>query len=239
MQGAYAVEKVGHDRIFSWRLNLGFGVVAAHKGPLWFEISTQGKMAHGGKPHLGVDAIHAMAEIISSLKRSVAELPYEDPLLGKATLNVGRISGGVKVNMVPDSCRAEADLRLTVPMTVTQACHLVEKVIAQGTGKVPGSRGSYRVLGVERPPLRIPQDSPLLAAVTKGVKKITGREAELAGFPAYTDGAIMAARTGTPHCLTFGPGYLAQAHAPDEYVPVEHLMLASDILTETAQEILF
>ncbi|MGI6553590.1 MAG: M20/M25/M40 family metallo-hydrolase [Bacillota bacterium] len=115
----------------------------------------------------------------------------------------------------------------------------MEKAIAQGTGKVPGSRGSYRVLGVERPPLRIPQDSPLLAAVTKGVKKITGREAELAGFPAYTDGAIMAARTGTPHCLTFGPGYLAQAHAPDEYVPVEHLMLASDILTETAQEILF
>ncbi|HHX50139.1 MAG TPA: M20 family metallopeptidase [Clostridia bacterium] len=242
MKGALsAVEKgwvTGKDFLLAAEPS-GLAVLAAHKGPLWFEITTQGKMAHAGKPHLGVDAIHAMAEVITSLKRLVEDLLYDDSLLGKATLNVGRINGGVKINMVPDTCRAEADLRLTVPMTVAQGRQLVEKAIAQGTGKVPGSRGSYRVLGVERPPQRTPQDSPLLAAVTGAVRKVTGGEAELSGFPAYTDGAIMAARTGTPHCLTFGPGYLAQAHAIDEYVPIEHLILASDILTETALEILF
>lgn len=217
----------------------GLTIMPAHKGPMWFEVVTQGKMSHAGNPQFGVDAIHAMTEILVELKRAVGELPYDDELLGKPTVTLSKISGGVKTNIVPDKCVAEMDLRLIVPMTVEMAKSLVEQAIGVGTSKVPGSSASYQVLTIDRPPVRASLDSPLIIKLDKAINKVTGKSAEYKGLPAYTDASIIAARTGSQHCITFGPGNLAQAHSVDEYIPVEHLDGAVDILTEAAKELIY
>lgn len=216
----------------------GLKVLGAHKGPLWYQIETFGKLAHAGNPYLGVDAIHAMSAFLMRIKELVNELPYNDELLGPTTVNIGKISGGVKTNMVPDHCQAEIDIRATIPMTVAEADELVEKALQESIAQVPGAKGSWQRLGLKRPPQKIPMDSPLLQAFMESTEKVVG-EASLGGCPAYTDGAILAELVGTPHCLTFGPGHLEQAHSVDEYVPVDQLILAAKVLEEAALKLLW
>ena len=49
----------------------GLRVVTAHKGDLWLRIETRGKSAHGARPELGRNAVHAMAQIVDLLERKV------------------------------------------------------------------------------------------------------------------------------------------------------------------------
>ncbi|MGE4284600.1 MAG: M20 family metallopeptidase [Clostridia bacterium] len=217
----------------------GLKVMPAHKGPVWYEITTKGKASHAGNPQVGVDAIHAMTEILTRLKKSVSELTYDDIYLGKPTITISRISGGVKTNVVPDQCKAEIDLRLIVPMTIAESKAIIQGAIDEGIKKVPGASAVFKMLTIERPPIKAADDSPLVAAVAECIKEVTKKEAEFSGLPAYTDASIIAAKTGGKHCISFGPGNLAQAHTIDEYVPVEHLTLAANILTEVALKLIF
>ncbi len=92
----------------------GLDVVHAHKGAVRWDLTTHGKSCHSSRPELGVNAIYHMAALLTHVERFAEELRAArvDPLLGPATLSVGRIEGGVSVNTVPDSCRVEIDRRL-------------------------------------------------------------------------------------------------------------------------------
>ncbi|MFN0074743.1 MAG: M20 family metallopeptidase, partial [Chloroflexota bacterium] len=87
--------------------------VVAHRGALWVEATTYGKTAHGSMPHLGVNAILGMLELVHRLRGW--EHPWSPhPLLAPPTLSVNTIEGGVKTNVSPDTCRATIDMR-TLP----------------------------------------------------------------------------------------------------------------------------
>ncbi|MBM4324196.1 MAG: M20 family metallopeptidase, partial [Deltaproteobacteria bacterium] len=85
-------------------------LVIAQKGALWFRISTFGKSAHGSRPSQGINAIEKMMKLIDQLNS--IPLLKEHPLLGKPTINIGKIQGGTKVNIVPERCEIEVDRRL-------------------------------------------------------------------------------------------------------------------------------
>ena len=91
-------------------------VVTAHKGSLWLDLETRGKAAHGATPQLGKNAIHEMARIVDLLETDYAAQlrKRKHPLLGAATVNVGKISGGTQPNIVPDFCKISVDRR-TLP----------------------------------------------------------------------------------------------------------------------------
>ncbi len=92
----------------------GLDVIHAHKGAVRWDLITSGKSCHSSRPELGVNAIYHMAALLPHIERYADELRAArvDPLLGPATLSVGRIEGGVSVNTVPDRCRIEIDRRL-------------------------------------------------------------------------------------------------------------------------------
>ncbi len=81
----------------------------AEKGVLQLKAKFIGKAAHGSMPDLGINAILVMAEFLEN----ILELPPDEvhPLLGKTTINIGRIQGGTKVNIVADTCWSEIDIR--------------------------------------------------------------------------------------------------------------------------------
>jgi acetylornithine deacetylase len=81
----------------------------ASKGALRFEIVTKGQLAHSGYPELGRSAIHALLDVLESIRR--LSLP-SDSLLGESTLNIGTISGGRAPNVVADEAHAEIMFRL-------------------------------------------------------------------------------------------------------------------------------
>jgi len=84
-----------------------------HKGLAWFEVETHGVTAHGSMPDLGDNAIVKMARVIDDLGHF--RFPLEShAVMGKPTLNVGTIRGGLNTNSVPDEARITVDTR-TVP----------------------------------------------------------------------------------------------------------------------------
>ncbi len=86
---------------------------AGHKGALWMVASCFGQTAHGSMPELGVNAIFRSINLIAKLQDHDFNLkPHEG--LGSPTLNVGRMSGGMNVNSVPDQAEISIDVR-TIP----------------------------------------------------------------------------------------------------------------------------
>ncbi len=80
---------------------------------------SRGVSAHSSKTHLGVNAISHMARVVLALEQENQRLAgTKHPLLGPASINVGKISGGVQVNFVPDHCVIEIDRRLLPSETV-------------------------------------------------------------------------------------------------------------------------
>src|SRR5439155_26691378 len=91
-------------------------VVSAHKGNLWLKMETHGKSAHGARPELGRNAVHAMGRIVDLLETQYAAQlrRRRHGLLGWPTVSVGVISGGTQANIVPDFCEILVDRR-TLP----------------------------------------------------------------------------------------------------------------------------
>jgi succinyl-diaminopimelate desuccinylase len=85
-------------------------VIVAEKAALWLRATARGRSGHvSGDP--GVNAIRVMIDYLNGLDALALPAP-EHPLLDGPTLRVGTISGGSAVNVTPDTCTAEIDVRL-------------------------------------------------------------------------------------------------------------------------------
>ncbi len=230
------VEKglVGGDDFVVATEPTGLDLVVAHKGVMWYRIETRGKMSHAGTPHVGADANHGLAAALLALKQRFAELPYDHPLLGRASVTIGQMAGGVKTNVVPAQAWAEIDTRLVPPLTTAAAEQMVREVAAQVPQWVPDVHATVSVVTIDRPPVEASADSPIIAAFGEAFRQVTGKPINQCGFPAYTDAAIISALTGNRHCVLFGPGHMEQAHTVDEFVPAAEVETAAAVLGRTA-----
>src|ERR1700726_2424729 len=109
---ACAARKMADFAIVGEPTNLD--VVYTHKGTAWIEIETRGKSVHASLPETGINAIDRMMDTLKILNERFPEICFvePDPVLGKPTLSTGRIRGGAKINVVPDRCYAEVDIRI-------------------------------------------------------------------------------------------------------------------------------
>jgi acetylornithine deacetylase/succinyl-diaminopimelate desuccinylase-like protein len=182
-------------------------VVYAHKGASWFELTSKGKACHGSTPERGRNAIYPMAAAITAIEKEV--IPqfalWPHPSLGVATANVGTIRGGAKVNIVPDECRVELDVR-TVP-----TCD-EKRVLGWLREKVPA--GVQVIKQRAAPPLDNDSGNPW-------IQQLLEASSGLAVAPWFCDAAIFS-RSGMV-AVAFGPGLIAQAHTKDEFIAVTAL----------------
>ncbi|MFA7233344.1 MAG: M20 family metallopeptidase [Terrimicrobiaceae bacterium] len=183
----------------------GLNVVHTHKGSAWVSLHTTGVAVHASKPEAGVNAIYKMCEAVDVIRREIGPALAElvDPVLGNPTVSVGTITGGSKVNIVPDSCHAVVDLR-TIP---GQDISIVEKLLR---ARVPDIGISMTV----SQPLYTDPVHPLVQALQRC-------GAGLAGAPWFCDAAVFSGR-GCPS-VAMGPGSIAQAHTCDEFISVDDL----------------
>ena len=206
-------------------------VQVAHKGRTWFEVTMTGQTAHASQPWKGADAVAAMAEVVCELRRWCAALP-EHHELGRSTITFGQIEGGYRPYVVPDSCKLWIDMRLVPPASTGSARAAVEAAIARAEERVPGNRGSYKITG-DRLPIERDPGSPLLAALLSAAEE-EGVPAEVGFFTGYTDTAVIAGTCGNKNCMSYGPGSLALAHKPNEYVPRADVLRVQRVLTRLA-----
>lgn len=203
-------------------------IQVAHKGRTWFEIEMTGVTAHASQPWKGADAVAAMAEVVCALRHAFAALPVHDEL-GPSTITFGPIEGGFRPYVVPDHAKVWVDTRLTPSTDTAAATRMVEQAIADAEAAVPGCHGSYTVTG-DRPAIERDPGSPLLAALKRAADDATDADTTVSFFTGCTDAAVIAGKTGNRNCMSYGPGSLALAHKPNEYVPHVDIVRCQNVL---------
>jgi len=208
-------------------------VMAAHKGCLRPLIRVTGKTAHSSRPELGINAILGAGRLLDRLTRYDRDLRARShPLVGEATLTVTRIQGGIADNVVPDECELVVDRRLLpgeeADAALAELRHVVrnEPDISADIIKVRTVSGSAET-ALDSPIVR----HGLAAASAHGV---AARQAE--GFTGGCD--LVHFRAASADGIILGPGSLAMAHQPDEYVPRAELAQAALIYRDLALKLL-
>ncbi len=179
--------------------------VHAHKGSCWLKIQARGHAVHASRPEAGDNAIYKITAAIDCLRHEVAPRLAEktDPVLGLSTLSVGTITGGSKVNIVPDSCECAVDIRLIPGVDPSFISPLLE-------ARVPGLKIDLR----RSDPLWTDPAHPLIQSLgALGSKPV--------GAPWFCDAAVFAA-AGCP-AIAIGPGSIDQAHTADEFISIADL----------------
>jgi acetylornithine deacetylase len=205
-------------------------IVNAHKGGCRWMVTTAGRSCHSSAPEQGINAIYRMGRVLTGIERFAETLraSRSDPLLGPPTLSVGRIDGGTSVNTVPDRCRIEVDRRL-IPGEDAQAAPRQLAEFLKGAGiDVPFECASmwiyYPALGPEL-------SGELVTRLGQCIDAVKGSH-EVITVPYGTDASTLAA-AGIPS-VVFGPGDIARAHTCDEWVPLDEVESASEILYKLA-----
>lgn len=212
------------------------GLTIAEKGAFWVDVTFFGKTAHGSMPHLGANAVAAMADFLTRWERRYRTDHPVHALLGTPTLNYGVIEGGVKVNVVPDRCMTQVDMRTVPPLEHAGLKHEIEETVREVSALRPGIRGEVQVVS-DRPPVSCPADSELAAAIARAVQEIAGVEPEPRGVPYCTEACVWVPRLGIPAVIC-GPGSAGMAHQPDEYVEIRELEAAARVYERVARELL-
>jgi acetylornithine deacetylase len=207
----------------------GLNIVDAHKGVVRWDLITAGRSCHSSRPDQGVNAIYRMAAVLPLVERFADDLRtlHSHPRLGPATLSVGRIDGGASVNTVPDHCRAEIDRRLILGESAAAAPEELAAFLRERTD-VP--------FECSRPWLMCPSLSPdgsadLTARLGRAIDAVAQRH-EVHAVPYGTDASTLWL-AGIP-AVVFGPGDIARAHTCDEWVPLDEVASAAEVLFRLA-----
>jgi len=212
----------------------GLDVVAAHKGVVRWKMATVGRSAHSSNPEKGCNAIVKMATVIRALEdRLIPQLRERShPLLGSPTLSVGRIEGGLQVNVVPDRCTIELDWRILPGETWATARSELDAALAPACAKDPDLRVSIEEPYQEFAGMQTPLDAPIVRLAQEAVRRIDGRH-PVRGVAYGTDGAELSP-AGIP-CVVLGPGHIEQAHTSSEFVEIQQVLKAAAIHREIIQ----
>jgi succinyl-diaminopimelate desuccinylase len=201
-------------------------VVIVEKAALWLRASATGRLGHvSGDP--GINAITAIHTFLSRL----AELHLNcepHPLLDGPTIRVGRIQGGSAVNLTPDSCVADFDIRLPPGTDHLAVIRQVEEILPDTV--------SIHVLDF-KPAVESKPEDPFVKLCADICARHCGRVAALKGVSYYSDATVLLEGLNVPFAIV-GPGDLGLSGQPDESVSIENVWKAAAIYADIAEALL-
>ena len=138
-------------------------VVRGCKGCLRFAIHALGRAAHSSKPHEGRSAVVAMAHAILELERHFATrlAQITRPGFGTSTGSIGLISGGTGVNIVPERCTIQVDIRLLPGQDWRATYEEIQTLLRTRCAQVPDVRWQFDEPSVVDPSFELPAAHPL------------------------------------------------------------------------------
>jgi succinyl-diaminopimelate desuccinylase len=223
-----------------------FGIVAeptgnrieiATKGVLHVEVTTKGRMAHGGRPWLGINAIEQMARLVMRLDGLRAQLATRrHPLVGSPSIFVGTIAGGTVANMVASDCRLVLDRRVIPGESSADALAEIQALLDDLAAADPDFKGAARPV-LDWPSVEVGTDCPVLPALRRAIHEVTGREPDIGGKDGGTDAAWIHQATGIP-MVHFSPGESHLVLAANERVNLDAYMAAVAAFVLTFEEVL-
>ncbi len=196
----------------------GLRPVRMHKGVMMEAIRITGHSGHSSDPSLGANAIEGMQQALAALLDFRTELQacHCNPLfhVPVPTMNLGYIHGGDNPNRICGHCELHIDVRLLPGMNMLELRDMLKERLGQAV-TLPGLSLAVEPLFAGTPPMETPADSPLVRAT----EALTGHAAE--AVPFGTEGPYL--RELGMDVVVLGPGDIAQAHQPDEYLAMDRI----------------
>lgn len=199
-------------------------VVRGHKSVNVLRVDFHGVAAHSSLTTQGVNAISAAAEftrVVDSMAQAFkADGPFDEAfIVPYTTTTVNKIDGGIAVNTIPAECTLHFEFR---SIAADDPSELIERYRAEAKRIEDSMRAQNNDVRVEftvlaqTPGLDTPEDAGIVALA-----------AELGGTPSpdkatYGTEAGLFLNAGIP-TVVCGPGDIAQAHAPDEFIELEQI----------------
>jgi acetylornithine deacetylase len=204
----------------------GLQPIRMHKGVMMEAINVEGQSGHSSDPDLGANAIEGVHAILGELLDWRGELRRRHQHGGFKipfpTLNLGSIHGGDNPNRICGHCALQIDLRPLPGMEPPALRQELRERIAKVMSHHPRLSWTHRALFEGLPPFETPADSVLV----KACEEIAERPA---GAVAFGTEAPLLASLGL-ETVVLGPGHIAQAHQPDEFLPLAHIEPCLNIL---------
>jgi acetylornithine deacetylase len=195
-------------------------VVTGHKAKLAGCICCRGIPAHSANPALGCNAINLAAAMVreaEALQSWLAANGARDAAypMPHTSVHIGTISGGTALNIVPEFCRMEFEIRALPaddpPALVERLRAAAARIVAQaGKGEI-----EIQVTNTY-PGLNMPAESPLAQTALQAAGTQTGK------VSFGSEGGLFEESLGLP-TIVCGPGSIDRAHKPDEYVTIDEL----------------
>lgn len=190
-----------------------------HKGAIFLTAVSTGKTVHSSMPELGINAIYKAARAILKTEGFMFNA-RKDNLLGFPTINVGKVTGGLNLNSVPDHAEFTIDMRTTAEVD--------HKEILIRLGKELGDEISLQK-HVDLPPVSNKDDDPFIQMVYKICESEGVTSARSRSLPYLTDGSVLQDYYHNVPTIILGPGQPDQAHQTDEYCLISKIEQAVNI----------
>ncbi len=200
-------------------------LATGHKGKTALHATCHGREGHSAQAPFTVNALHLGCDLVNEVRQLQASISrqggrdeaYDVPY---TTLHVGKFNGGVALNIVPNRCEIDFEIRNIAhddPHALVDVLKAAaSRITAQAQTVVPEARveivevNSYPGLDTSRT-----QDAVDFV-------RSFHPEDEVLKLAFGTEGGLFTARLGVP-VVVCGPGSITQAHKPDEFVEAAQL----------------
>ncbi|MEC4241641.1 MULTISPECIES: acetylornithine deacetylase [unclassified Pseudomonas] len=208
----------------------GLKPIRMHKGVMMERIEILGRSGHSSDPSLGHSALEAMHDAISELKglRQQWLNEYRNPQFSvpQPTLNFGCIHGGDNPNRICGQCSLEFDLRPLPGMDPNELRAIIRSKL-QPLAERHQVKIDFASIAAGVPPFEQDADAELVRVA----ERLTGHRAQAVAFGTE---APYLQQLGC-ETLVLGPGDIACAHQPGEYLEMSRLQPTVRLLTQLVE----
>ncbi|GAA5315096.1 MAG: acetylornithine deacetylase [Candidatus Pelagadaptatus aseana] len=233
MSGARALAESGYPKARYAVIGepTGLKPIRMHKGMMMEAVEIEGHSGHSSNPALGNNAMESMHQVIQGLMDFRQQLgkQYQNPLftVPTPTLNLGCIHGGDNPNRICGHCELQFDLRALPGMDNDELRARIDRQLQQ-IAEQNQVQIKRKTLFGGVPAFEQEGQSELV----KTAERLTGHDAECVAFATE---APFLQQLGM-ETIVMGPGSIDQAHQPDEFIPLDQIRPAVEILKQLIQK---
>lgn len=217
----------------------GMQVATGHKGKIGAHATCRGREGHSALAPLALNAIHLGCDFVAALRKEQDRLARESARDGDydipyTTVHVGRMNAGVALNIVPNLCRIDFEIR---NIAADNAEAILER-IGREAARIASEASSIApeaAIDIEVFNTYPGLDTPVNSQAVAFVKSLIGANGTIK-VAFGTEGGLFSRDVGTP-TVVCGPGSMAQGHKPDEFVSLEQMRRCDAMLDKLLERL--
>lgn len=194
-------------------------VMIGSRGVLRLTLTAFGEAAHtGSRTQRGINAISKMAKVIQVLDSLKLKYKRDKFFPFGPKLTVSMIKGGVAINIVPDRCEVEIDVRTLPSQTREEILEQITRAVAKQIPDLKFSIGYF----IYHPAYRIPENAKIIKIILNRAKEILKKKPKIACAGTGSPGGLLWQK-GIPTICGFGVDF-ENLHSYNEHIYLNSLI---------------